>query len=81
MVVSEADYGFSIEDEAADAITQQQAIDLTQAKFWLCAPSFEQFIYRLWMENEIWYALAWDKQPLTPLQQAYVDHYAKLKEQ
>jgi uncharacterized protein (TIGR02996 family) len=42
-----------------------------------CAPSFEAFLYRYWMENEIWYALHSDHTPLTPEQQAYVDHYRR----
>lgn len=78
VVVSAEAYGFSVEDAATDAASRQQAIDLTQEAFWFCAPSFQEFIYRFWIENEIWYALAWDKQPLTPRQQAYADHYKKL---
>jgi uncharacterized protein (TIGR02996 family) len=39
------------------------------------APSFESFLYRYWIENEIWYALEWDHTPLTPAQKAYVEHY------
>jgi len=31
--------------------------------------------YRLWIENEIWFALAYDKRPLTPLELEYVNHY------
>jgi uncharacterized protein (TIGR02996 family) len=39
-----------------------------------CAPSFEAFLFRYWLENEISHAL--DAQtPLTALQQAYLDHY------
>ena len=30
-----------------------------------------------WLENEIWYALVWDKRPLTTIEQAYVNHYLK----
>ena len=52
---------------------------------WYCAPSFEAFIYRTWIENEIWYRLAnpafdfHDPRPLTPEMQAYIDHYRRPK--
>jgi len=39
-----------------------------------CAPSFEAFMYRLWMENEIWFALS-EERSLTKEQQAYANHY------
>lgn len=38
------------------------------------APSFEAFLYRFWIENTIWFARD-DGKPLTPEQQAYIDHY------
>jgi uncharacterized protein (TIGR02996 family) len=42
----------------------------------LAASQFEQFVYRWWIENEIWYATIWDesRRPLTPTEQAYLDH-------
>jgi uncharacterized protein (TIGR02996 family) len=48
-----------------------------ESPFWFCAPSFETFLFRWWLENEIWHALEWDHTPLTPLQQAYLEHYRK----
>jgi len=57
----------------------KHTIDLAQEEIWYCAPTFSEFIYRFWLENEIWYALAWDKRPLTKTEQAYVDHYRKLR--
>jgi hypothetical protein len=39
-----------------------------------CAPSFEAFIYRFWIENEIWFAIN-DGEPLDELQIAYLSHY------
>ena len=38
------------------------------------APDFESFIYRMWVENELWFRLT-EKQPLTALMQEYADHY------
>jgi hypothetical protein len=39
-----------------------------------CAESFEEFVYRFWLENEIWFAIE-DEATLTPSQQAYLDFY------
>jgi uncharacterized protein (TIGR02996 family) len=43
--------------------------------FWFCAPSFQAFVYRYWIENEIWYALSYDHDPLTAEEEAYLSHY------
>lgn len=42
----------------------------------LAASQFEQFVYRLWIENEIWFATEWDDglRPLNTTEQAYLDH-------
>jgi hypothetical protein len=42
----------------------------------ICADTFLEFIWRFWVENEIWFALSVDKQPLTPAQDEYIRHYA-----
>ena len=50
---------------------------------WFVAPSFEAFVYRVWVENQIWYIENADflrsrgerPPPITPAIQAYVDHY------
>jgi hypothetical protein len=46
------------------------------ANSWLVAPDFEQFVYRFWIENELWDLLNASEPELTPAQQAYVGHYA-----
>ena len=48
----------SPEDEAADAL--------------VCAPSFEAFMLRFWIENEIWFRTR-DHEPLTDVQSQYAD--------
>jgi uncharacterized protein (TIGR02996 family) len=42
----------------------------------LAASQFEQFLFRWWIENEIWYATVRQesRRPLTPVEQAYIDH-------
>jgi uncharacterized protein (TIGR02996 family) len=55
--------------------TDEDMCDEPSDQFWFCAPSFEAFVYRIWIENEIWYALSDDYDPLTAEEQAYVNHY------
>lgn len=40
-----------------------------------CAPSFEAFIYRTWIENEIWLAWHEGRWPPPAEQLSYVEHY------
>ena len=42
----------------------------------LAASQFEQFLFRYWIENEIWFATEWpeSRRQLTALEQAYLDH-------
>ncbi len=70
-------YGFALVDPDADTnrAYPQDEIDLEREEIWFCAPTFKEFTYRFWLENEIWYAMVWDKRPLTVLQQAYVNWY------
>ena len=62
----EYDDDFDLEDE-------DELVDESDA-FLFCAPSFEAFIYRYWLENEIWYKLSRNEK-LTHLQHLYVSHY------
>jgi hypothetical protein len=49
----------------------------------VCAESFNEFLYRFWIENEIWFGLRdalprWRRRrPLTDEQQRYAAHYAQ----
>ena len=42
----------------------------------LAASQLEQFLFRWWIENEIWFATLWDdgRRRLTPMEQTYIDH-------
>jgi hypothetical protein len=57
-----------------------EKIDLTVQDFFWCAPSFSEFLYRFWIENEIWFA-GYEKtrRPLTELEMGYVRHYKPLR--
>ena len=47
-------------------------------KTWWCAPHFEHFVYRFWIENVLWELLD-DKAMLTPTEARYVKHYENAK--
>ena len=74
VVTSRNAYGFLCGDEYGSMGAKK--IDLEVEDIWLCAPSFTEFIYRFWLENEIWYSLTLDKRPLTQIEQVYVDGYS-----
>lgn len=42
-----------------------------------CSPSFEEFIYRFWLENRLWFKLSWNSETpsLTAEEARYVSHY------
>ena len=55
-----------------------ERIDLSELEFAYCAPSFSDFLYRFWIENEIWYALQHklSQRQLNDLELDYAGHYA-----
>jgi hypothetical protein len=79
VAVSEDPYGFNIPDAEGDDIPtcRRDEIDLEREQIWFCSPSFMEFIYRFWLENEIWFA-GFEARPLTEEQRLYVGHYLKL---
>jgi hypothetical protein len=68
-------YGFAFQEEKGRSAAS--GIDIQAEDIWFCAPSFTEFIYRFWLENEIWFALAQDKRTLTEEEQTYVDRYSR----
>lgn len=75
------DYTYQWEDGIAN-------LDEVLAESYVCAPGFEHFVYRFWLENRIWYAIndphlsegeVWydgeDNDELTPPQREYLAHY------
>lgn len=51
-----------------------EQIDVTQHGFNYCAPSFSDFLFRFWIENEIWFAVKPEKtrRPLEELEKSYL---------
>lgn len=78
---SEDLYCYEIEhsDWIENPACRLERIDLSGLNFAYCAPSFSDFLYRFWIENEIWYALEDDKsrRPLNALELEYVGHYSR----
>ncbi|MGA8459392.1 MAG: hypothetical protein WB800_28615 [Streptosporangiaceae bacterium] len=62
--------GFDLAPDDHDAYAGEPAYEI-------CARTFVEFVWRFWIENEIWFALArkTQSQPLTFDQQHYVSHY------
>lgn len=69
------------------AVAPLPQLALGQLDMRYCAASFEEFIYRFWIENELWYALNHEgdtlppkmQATLQPEMQAYLDHYGPVQ--
>jgi len=76
-------YCYQIEhsDWIENPFCRLECIDLNGLEFAYCAPSFSDFLYRFWIENEIWFKLGNEesKQTLSPLELKYLDHYKNLR--
>ena len=80
VLCSPSDYGFysaSERDEAGlDALSASDvAVKVTGMELGICARSFSEFVYRFWLENELWWALS-EGEELTPTLRRYADQYA-----
>jgi hypothetical protein len=63
-------------EEELNAWAGDHSIDELTLRFTtFSAPSFESFLYRFWLENNIWFALNEGDGSLTDEQRAYLNHY------
>lgn len=75
--------GYSCVVASPNFYGDDEAEEEAPGEVYFCAPSFEAFIYRTWIENEIWLRLVdpsfdfHDPRPMTPAMQAYLDHYRR----
>ena len=46
---------------------------------WICAPHFEHFVYRFWIENELWETLQEHDPHFSASQRAYLAAYEQLR--
>jgi hypothetical protein len=79
VLVSPDAYGFDQDDDGADPAAPwlKHEIDLVTEDIYLCAPSFPEFVYRYWLENELWFSLTRGTAPLPDIQARYAEHYLK----
>jgi hypothetical protein len=71
VVVTDAPVGFEVEDETI------RFFDPGSDDGAVCARSFSEFVYRWWIENELWFALVDKDRPLTDEQRRYAEHYRR----
>lgn len=72
VVVTETPLGFEVDQHRFDRF------DPTSDDATICAESFSEFLYRFWIENEIYFRSlrnARDRSPLTEEQRRYAEHY------
>lgn len=62
------------DEEESEPLTEQQRRSII-ANTLICAPSFEAFIYRFWLENVLWFKLNGDTSDLTDAERQYLAHY------
>jgi hypothetical protein len=75
VVVTDRPLGF---DWAGDEEEPVRLFDPASVRAGVCAETFSEFLYRFWIENEIWFSLAspnGELQPLSSEAQDYVEHY------
>ena len=53
---------------------RQEKVNVEQLDFRFCSSSFSEFVFRFWIENEIWYAMKWDttRRSHTPIERTYL---------
>jgi hypothetical protein len=88
--ISEAEReSYEVDDKEGQVIAEETASDAENAspeeraehakamdEIRICAPSFDDFLRRLWLEDEIGWKLAGlDLAPLTAVEQRYLEHY------
>jgi hypothetical protein len=74
------DHPLGFESEGNEELETLRVFDPASGDAAVCTESFSEFLYRFWIENEIWFSLAdLDNEPgvLTPEQQRYAEHYAR----
>jgi hypothetical protein len=69
-------YGW-LDDTAETSGLDDEGRQTVLRNTFICAPTFEAFIYRFWLENTIWFNLH-DANTLTPEQVRYLAHYRRL---
>jgi hypothetical protein len=74
VVATDRPYGFEGEAPAELTVETDSGGELRPV---VCAESFNEFLYRFWIENEIWFAVSGHEEgrALTDEQRRYAEHY------
>jgi hypothetical protein len=77
VVVTDRPFGFELSDE--DEYGTLRAFDGNSPAAAVCSESFSAFLFRFWIENEIWFKLTepGSEAPLTDEQRRYAEHYSR----
>ncbi|MEO7002487.1 MAG: hypothetical protein ABI068_11725 [Ktedonobacterales bacterium] len=77
VLVSPYEFGDGPDENPNDVADDERTAVIAHTR--ICAPSFEAFVYRFWLENTIWFTLNTSDSSgsLTNEQQHYVDHYRR----
>nr|BEK63591.1 hypothetical protein KPHV_08180 [Kitasatospora purpeofusca] len=85
VVNSSLDYEFEYEARDSDDYQPESDLDdpvAQEAEILWCAPSFEHFAYRFWLENRLWRAVnGRSDEPLDAELKEYLDHYRAVQRQ
>ena len=78
---SEDLYCYEIEnsDWIENPACRMDRINIEELNFHFCSPSFSEFLFRFWIENEIWFSVSWDKtkSALKEIERQYLDGIRK----
>lgn len=76
VVSTDLPYGFGLESPEDEPGWTSDQFNRGSGESIVCADSFSEFLYRFWIENEIWFALA-EHRGLTHEQRRYAEHYLR----
>jgi len=65
---------FDLLDINNQEFTNEDYLEAVQHAF-ICGKSFEEFLYRFWLENSIWFVLTESHRLLTEIERRYLRHY------
>jgi hypothetical protein len=67
-------HAFDVDDEKEIANETHVYANDDSPWTWVCAPDFESFLFRFWLENHIWFVENESHRELTELERKYTDH-------
>jgi hypothetical protein len=78
VVLSNRDYEYEARRDGEETESDLDDVEEQRAMIFWCAPSFEEFAHRFWLENRLWHALHGpNPSALEPPLRDYLNHYAR----